>query len=131
MLRRPAEALESCARALVVSAGHPAPIHVSSAGRATAFPTESDPLGIFPSVILDEQSIQFQPGDRLYLYTDGLIEDPASGGRTAGLEQLRAACERRHSLPIGEAVDAITEDLRPSSLPGADDLLLMAVEARA
>lgn len=115
-----------------VSAGHPAPIHVSASGRATVFPTESDPLGIFPSVILDERSIAFEPGDRLYLYTDGLIEDyAAGGGRASGLERLRAACERRHALPLENVAEAITDDLRPSSAPADDDLLLMAVEARA
>jgi sigma-B regulation protein RsbU (phosphoserine phosphatase) len=115
-----------------VSAGHPAPIHVSSSGRATAFPTESDPLGVFPSVILDEQTIPFEPGDRVYLYTDGLIEDHASrGGRASGIERLRVACEQRNPLPLEDVVDAITEDLRPSSMPAEDDLLLMGVEARA
>ena len=49
-------------------------------------------------------------------------------------EQLRAryrrACERSHHLPLPEAVNAITADVRPAEEPADDDLLLLAVEVR-
>ena len=117
----------------IVSAGHPPPIHVSADGQARTFYAESDPLGVFPSVILDEREIGMEPGDRLYLYTDGLIEDPRlpSGDRAAGLERLRQACAGRHRLPLEQAADAIAEEVRPAAMPVYDDLLLLAVEARS
>lgn len=116
----------------IVGAGHPAPIHVAADGKSTTFAGESDPLGVFESVILEKREISLQPGDRFYLYTDGLIEDHRlpGGGRGRGLESLRRACERRHRLPLPEAVDAITADVRPAEKPADDDLLLLAVEAR-
>lgn len=116
----------------MVSAGHPAPIHVAAGGKSTAFPVESDPLGVFESVILEKREIPLEPGDRFYLYTDGLIEDPhlPGGGREWGLEQLRRACERRHCLPLPEAVNAITGDVRPVEEAADDDLLLLGVEVR-
>jgi phosphoserine phosphatase RsbU/P len=115
-----------------VNAGHPAPIHVAAGGKSTTFPAGSDPLGVFESVILEKREIALEPGDRFYLYTDGLIEDPRlpGGGRDSGLEQLRRACERRHRLPLPEAVSAITADVRPMDKPADDDLLLLAVEVR-
>jgi sigma-B regulation protein RsbU (phosphoserine phosphatase) len=113
-----------------VSAGHPAPIHVDADGKSTVFAVESDPLGVFESVTLDKREISLHPGDRFYLYTDGLIEDHSlpGGGRGLGLERLRGACERRHPLPLPEAVNAITGDVRPADQPADDDLLLLAVE---
>ena len=116
----------------IVNAGHPAPIHVSEAGAASAFAVESDPLGIFGSVMLQTEEIPLAPGDRFYLFTDGLIEDPgeAGGGRRRGLERLREACAREHSVPLAEAVGAITNSVRPAGEPAFDDLLLLAVEVR-
>ena len=115
-----------------VSAGHPSPIHVS-AGRACTFALEGDPLGAFPSVVLEKKELRAQPGDRFYLYTDGLIEDPElpGGGRNAGLQRLAEACERRHGLPLAAAADAIVGDVRPENEPARDDLLLLAVEVNS
>lgn len=116
----------------VVSAGHPAPIHVSAGGQASTFDTESDPLGVFPSVILDEREVHFETGDRLYLYTDGLIEDfdDANGRRAAGLSALKEACERYHGLELADAARAIVDELRPATRRAGDDVLLLGVEAR-
>jgi len=116
----------------IVSAGHPAPIHVAAGGKSTTFTVESDPLGVFESVILEKWEISVDPGDRFYLYTDGLIEDHLlpGGGRHSGVERLRRACERRHRLPLPEAVNAVTGDVRPAEEPADDDLLLLAVEVR-
>ena len=120
-------------RATIVTGGHPAPIHVSADGKSTAFMGESDPLGVFPAVILECRDMELRRGDRIFLYTDGLIEDPAlpGGWREPGLHRLRQACERFHSLPLQESVDAITEEVRPHRHAAADDLLLLAVEAKA
>ncbi len=116
-----------------ISAGHPAPIHVSADGRAHTFAVESDPLGAYQSVVLEKQEIDLAPGDRFYLYTDGLIEDPGlpAGGRVEGLQLLAAACERRHCLPAAVAAKRIVDDLRPPLTPASDDLLLLAVEVKA
>jgi sigma-B regulation protein RsbU (phosphoserine phosphatase) len=113
----------------MVSAGHPAPIHVSANGKAETFGVESDALGIFPSVILEKRDVFVEPGDRFYLYTDGLIENPLApgGARDAGLKQLCLACEHSHHLPLAEAVNAIAGEVRPSGEPVYDDLLLLGV----
>jgi phosphoserine phosphatase RsbU/P len=109
----------------VVSAGHPPFIHVAN-GKATSVRVESDPLGVFGSVVLQKREVNVSSGDRFFLYTDGLIESAQSpgGGRQAGLEQLREACEHRHGLALDEAVHAIVGDLKQAGQPAEDDLLL-------
>jgi sigma-B regulation protein RsbU (phosphoserine phosphatase) len=93
---------------------------------------ESDPLGVFGSVVLQKREVNVSSGDRFYLYTDGLIESAQSpgGGRKAGLEQLRESCECRHGLPLEEAVHTIVEDLKQAGQPAEDDLLLLGVEVK-
>lgn len=115
-----------------VSAGHPAPILVSPGGHFRTFTVQSDPLGVFGSVILETREIPLDAGGRFYLFTDGLVEDAGlpGGGRKAGVERLGKACERRHRLPLAEAVNAIAEDVRLAGEPAQDDLLLLAVEVR-
>jgi len=115
----------------IVGAGHLPVIHAGG-GRVEAVAMESDPLGVFGSVTLHRQDIKLQPGDRFYLYTDGLIEDyelPA-GGRGAGLESLMAACKRGEKMPLAEAIRAIVADVRPPGSPVTDDLLLLGAEVK-
>lgn len=93
---------------------------------------ESDPLGVFGSVVLQKREVHVKQGDRFFLYTDGLIETSGSpaGGRPSGLERLREACERRHGTPLEDAVHAIVGDVKPSGQAAGDDLLLLGVEVR-
>lgn len=61
-----------------VNAGHPLPYLVRD-GVATQMDFEvSLPFGMLPDSVYREQSIQLQPGDRLVLFTDGMLERNAS-----------------------------------------------------
>ena len=117
----------------VISAGHPPMVLVSPGGEGRLVEVSSDPLGVFGSVVLHKQDVEVKPGDRFYLYTDGLIEDSSlpGGGRSVGLNRLRAACARYHDLSLDSGVHAIVSELKPSDGPVEDDLLLMGVEVRA
>ena len=119
----------------VVSAGHPPLILVSAAGAAQVVEMNSDPLGIFSSVVLQRKDLRVEPGDRFYLYSDGMIESTPGGGRKSGLEQLVEACGEYRAEPLAEATGKIAARLRGDTQTGArkveDDLLLLAVEVDA
>jgi phosphoserine phosphatase RsbU/P len=117
----------------VVCAGHPAPIFVHHGGDADAFPIASEPLGLFDSITMTKRDVRVAPGDRYYLYTDGLIEDPAlpGGGRKIGVERLCRACERWRGLPLAEAVETIADAAGPVHGAAGDDVLLLGVEVPA
>jgi phosphoserine phosphatase RsbU/P len=113
----------------VVSAGHPPPIFVSAAGAVDILRAEGDILGPFPHVSTTPLSRPVAPGDRLYLYTDGLIEErllarDGSADETSGLAEL---CLRNHDLPLGECVRRIRETLVDQA-PFQDDAVLLATQ---
>jgi sigma-B regulation protein RsbU (phosphoserine phosphatase) len=116
-------------RLSVISAGHPPLILVGQSGRAQVVKMDSDPLGVFSSAVLTRKDLRVSPGDRFFLYSDGLIESGPGGGRRIGLEQLVDACVRHRTAPLAEAATMIASELRPDAGKVEDDLLLLAVEA--
>lgn len=113
----------------VISAGHPPLIRVDASGTAEKLEMNSEPLGVFHSVVLQRKDLRVSRGDRLYLYSDGLIEKSAGAGRKAGLAELVEACIRERSAPLASAVTSIVEGIRGQRLKCDDDWLLLAVEA--
>jgi sigma-B regulation protein RsbU (phosphoserine phosphatase) len=114
----------------VVSAGHPPVVLVRSSGEARVIEVESEPLGVFSTQVLQRKEVRMAPGERFFLYSDGLIELECGSGRQEGLRLLMEACARHRKTPIQEAAWCIARELRPDSGKVTDDLLLLAVEAR-
>lgn len=112
----------------IVSAGNPPLIMVTRDGAPRIFQIDGEPLGMFNSSVLQRKDLPVFPGDRLFLYSDGLIEASPGGGRESGLQQLVAACVRQHSQPLSCVPELIARELRPDKRVVTDDLLLMAVE---
>ncbi len=69
----------------LASAGHPAPYFN---GKEIDLPGAL-PLGIHPATAYEETIVQFQPGDRCALYTDGLLEARTPSGEIFSFERLQ------------------------------------------
>jgi sigma-B regulation protein RsbU (phosphoserine phosphatase) len=117
-------------RLSVVSAGHPPVIVVSPGGQARTLEMDSDPLGIFSSLVIKRKEVQVSPGDRFYLYTDGLIESTPGAGRGEGLTRLVEACVLHRTDALERAPASIIAGLQPEGAEVLDDLLLLAVEVK-
>lgn len=120
-------------RVTVVSAGHP-PVLFTNAqeGKAEYLPSEGDVLGPFASIYLKPVERKLAPGDRFYLYTDGLIESPESGyQRGEGRKKLMDACAAAIGLPRHAAIDSVMAGLYPDVRIVKDDIVLLAVEGEA
>jgi phosphoserine phosphatase RsbU/P len=115
-------------RLTVVSAGHPPMLIVSPRGQLQAIAMDSEPLGVFNSTLLQRKDVTVGQGDRLFLYTDGLIEHMPCGNRTAGLEALQGACVWNRGVRLAEAPHRIVGELWPPGTSVQDDLLLLVVE---
>ena len=88
------------------------------------------PLGVEPGTRYVEQTIPAKSGDRLFLYTDGVIETPNADGELFGSERLTATLDARGSGSLHDlkmAVLAALRDFAGGDL-GHDDVTLLAVE---
>jgi len=115
-------------RLTVVGAGHPPLILVSRDGTPQTVELESDPLGMFGTATLHRRDLRVSPGDRFFLYSDGLIESSPGGGRREGLARLVDACIRHRAAPLRESAALIVHDVCPEPQTVKDDLLLLAAE---
>jgi sigma-B regulation protein RsbU (phosphoserine phosphatase) len=113
-------------RVSLVNAGHPpAIITRRGSGGPTILRQEGDVVGAFDDAVFGIAESVLKSGDRLLLYTDGLLE--GKGPYEEGLARLVRACVTRQNLALQDAIPAIVDDVQMSASPG-DDTLLMGVE---
>jgi len=110
----------------LVSAGHtPAIIVHTDQNEATVIRLDGDVLGAFGDANFGQTEMKLNTGDRLVLYTDGLIDCRLSYEQS--LQQLSVACLHRRNLPLSDSVRKIMEDLK-SDGNYLDDRLMMGIE---
>jgi serine phosphatase RsbU (regulator of sigma subunit)/anti-sigma regulatory factor (Ser/Thr protein kinase) len=77
-----------------VNAGHNPPLAIRS-GFKTSYVRERSGLmfGAMPGVKYKARELRLSPGDMLYLYTDGITEQPDANGELFGEERLQGSIE--------------------------------------
>jgi len=76
----------------------------------------------------DEVAI-LQPGDRLYFYTDGVIEALDASEQEFGYERLIAEVNRQRDRPLRAGLDFVADLVRDwSGGQLRDDVSLLAIE---
>jgi sigma-B regulation protein RsbU (phosphoserine phosphatase) len=122
-LNRPA------ARITLINAGHPPAIHAPAGRSAAPVDIPGDVLGTFGNVRLGRKQIDVKPGDRFFLYSDGLIESGSStADRRQRIAQLARICEQTHGIPIENAPQTIVQTLLPDPSEVHDDITLLGLE---
>ena len=113
-------------RLSLVNAGHPPAIVVHlKEDEPVILRQEGDVVGAFADAVFGVNELTLQPGDRIFFYTDGLIE--TGGSYEEGLQRLAGACIARRALPLQDLVASVVEDVMANLSP-ADDTLLVGVE---
>jgi phosphoserine phosphatase RsbU/P len=115
----------------VACAGHPPLIYVHADGRTEIVGSTGDLLGVFPSITVEIKEIPIAPGDRFFLYTDGLIERQGNQTflpRNESIQKLAELCSEFQSRPLADAVKGIISRLFPENIAAEDDLLILGVE---
>lgn len=115
-----------------VSAGHPGPLQVPTDGKSVLHPQEGFAIGWFPDSTYQEFVIELKPGDRLYLYSDGILEAMNSADELFGPERVVEALEERKNLTLQGGVEELVECGRQWSGDAgfADDVSILALERR-
>jgi sigma-B regulation protein RsbU (phosphoserine phosphatase) len=113
-------------RLSLVNAGHPPAIVIHANGdEAVILRQEGDVVGAFPDAVFGVTELTLKPENRIFFYTDGLIE--TGGLYEEGLLRLASALFSRRGLPLRDLVPAVVDDVMAGLSP-ADDTLLMGVE---
>jgi len=114
------------------SAGHPPAIRVSRNGHAQI--VESDgglPLGMLEEPMpFQSTTIRLEPGDRLILYTDGIVEWRNAIGDQFGAERLLRCLAEPHRRTLQALLSGAVNNAQgfAGTIPCGDDLSLMGLE---
>ena len=115
-----------------VMAGHPAPIFVPRTGTPAPLPGAGLPIGMIEHATYVDETVNLLPGDRLYLYTDGVIEALDASEQEFGHGRLMAEIDRQRHRPLHAGLDVIADLVRDwSGGQLRDDVSLLAIERSA
>ena len=105
-------------------------------GRATEYVENGLMLGPFADPSYSSVGLPMEQGDRVVLFTDGLIEAKNSSDKEFGVERVRHILESKHDLRPGRFVDTLlyglsgwSEDAIGSSQ--SDDITLLVIDFKA
>ncbi|MEQ1559359.1 MAG: SpoIIE family protein phosphatase [Methyloglobulus sp.] len=93
-------------------AGHPNPIYISQSQPAQFIGTGGFPIGLIEDAEYDTIVMNYLPGDRLVLYSDGITECENMNGEMFGQERLLDYLEDNRARPIKEVSKAFNEQMR-------------------
>lgn len=114
-----------------INAGHPAPLWVRD-GRVIGelAGTVTRPVG-FGGAVAHVKSVRLEPGDRVLIFTDGVVEERLDGGEQFGEARLRRILEQTSAerLPAAEAVRRLSHALMAARYGRtSDDASLLLIE---
>ena len=106
----------------LASAGHPPVLHVRP-GRETHLIRRTGPaLGLAPDAQFRQERIQVAAGDRIFLYTDGLLP--------TGTQQELERVEQVLSSPLSSALDVMAQ-VHHEAGADRDDVTILLIDAHA
>ncbi len=116
----------------VSNAGHHSMMVLSEDGKTEERGKASGaPLGVLPGSQFTQEEFSLKSGDRVLIYTDGVIEPRNPAGEEFGLERLTEIAARNGAAPdaliadVQKELSAFTEDA-----PQFDDLTLVAFQVK-
>ncbi len=114
----------------LVFAGHPPVFHLKVGGGLDLVSGEGDLLGAFSSPQFEMVEIPVNAGDRLFLFSDGLIETyrGSTVSRKQGITHLGMAVREFAHRPLQELVDEAAYCICPLDEQAQDDIQLLGVE---
>jgi sigma-B regulation protein RsbU (phosphoserine phosphatase) len=112
------------------AAGHP-PLLLSRAGTLHRIESNGLVFGVTPQPEYPVRNIPICPGDRLLLYTDGVIEPENSKGQPFGGFKLERVVLGTQMCSASELTDRLLTEIRawqPASMAQQDDITLVVID---
>jgi sigma-B regulation protein RsbU (phosphoserine phosphatase) len=114
------------------SGGHPAPLLLRAEGGEHEWVTEGGMvLGTLEEARWDEVSIDVQPGDKLVIYTDGVLDAADGSGSRFGPERLAAAGRAAEGTRGPQFLKAVIDSIDGfcAGSRATDDMTIVLAEA--
>jgi sigma-B regulation protein RsbU (phosphoserine phosphatase) len=114
------------------SAGHPGPVLMKKGQAPRIIETHSYPIGVSSDAEYTSETVHFVAGDRLILYTDGVVEALSSRDIPFSEERFLKTLVRNQAEPIDGCLDAVMKSLEnwACHVNLRDDLSLIGIEAQ-
>jgi sigma-B regulation protein RsbU (phosphoserine phosphatase) len=109
------------------AAGHP-PLLLLRNGQVTEIEENGLMLGAFDFAAYQTRSHSLQPGDRMLLYTDGILEAANSAGEFFGQENLSKLLRDTSTLGAHKAADQIIGSVQRWAKSQDDDLTVLVCD---
>ncbi len=113
----------------LINAGHPPAIFHPRDKPPLLLKTQGDVLGSFKDARFGIKRFKVRPGDRIFLFSDGLVEhgpSPTAWGR--GAESLLPLCRRSRDLAYKDLPDHFIKALFGRAPQPEDDIVLLCTE---
>ena len=88
------------------------------------------PLAVASDTLYGQLTISVAPGDRIFVYTDGIIETPSPEGESFGLGRLKDVLDANTKAPLSELKSAVLRTLHQYSEKELthDDITMIVLE---
>ncbi len=112
------------------SAGHPGPLRLTRRGQASVLDLPALPIGVLPEVAYEGARVRLEPGDRLLVCSDGILEARRPDGALFGDERLVQTARASAALDLEACADRLLAAVLGWSapVPPHDDISLVALE---
>ncbi|MEZ5843438.1 MAG: SpoIIE family protein phosphatase [Hyphomicrobiaceae bacterium] len=116
-------------RAEICVAGHPRPALLGTDGTVAFVGDGGPPVGLLDDVSYQSVEVDFRPGDRLVLFSDGFIEARLTGGTQVGYQGMAELLRSLAAQPRDALAPALVEALgRRLGRAADDDVSVIAAE---
>jgi len=112
-----------------VSAGHPGPVHLPCHADPVILASDGFPIGL-ANEIYEERSVDLQPGDRLFIFSDGVPEALDPAGSLFGNARLMETLSQTRCHTLQESVETLLGEVTQWLGGGKplDDISILAIE---
>ena len=116
-----------------INAGHPAPHVLHASGQLEQIAGKSEmPLGVRSKIEYHNEKVSLQPGDTVFVVSDGVVEAMNPEGAFYTIDRLNAVLHDTSALGAMELVRKVVEDVNAftGAAPKADDVTALALRWR-
>lgn len=111
-------------------AGHPPPLRLHSDGRQEELLERGPVIGTGTVEAYTQQTVKLKPGEKLLLYTDGILDNINENGAIFGRERFLECLKRHQQLSIQQIVSQVFRQVKEYSPSGKleDDVSIIGIE---